>query len=442
MIYDLVYVIMYIFGIFYIKNYMRAFLGKECSSRPVYIFSYLLYPIIVCSLYFFVNIPVVNLAGNVISLIIISLNYNAGVPKRIALIAFLYIFMLFIEMGTAIATGYMGISAFDTGTYSEPLGPIIVGLILYLFSLISLKIKKIKDNEKISPFEWFAAVFIPISSAYIIILLLEKSNMDKSQCVAAVLLLLTINVLVFYIYEALLESYDTKISMILYEHEKDYYYNQCKYMEDSSKHLKSFKHDIKNHMIAILGNIREKKYDDAEKYIKSILGDELTDKMEYCNTGNIAVDSVLNYKFKLAIANNVALKNDINIPNDLIIAESDITVIVGNLLDNAITATTKLAPSERRISVKMNYDKGRMFILVENTFDGIYKQKDGEYQSLKPNRTDHGYGIKNVKRVIEKYDGYLDIDPKNSIFKALVILYVKPKEKSDDKTLKQERIYN
>ena len=232
MIYDLVYVIMYIFGIFYIKNYMRAFLGKECSSKPVYIISYLLYPIIVCSLYFFVNIPVVNLVGNVISLIIISLNYNAGVPKRMALIAFLYIFMMFIEMGTAIATGYMGISVFDTGTYSKPLGPIIVGLILYLCSLISLKIKKIKDNEKVSPFEWFAAVFIPISSAYIIILLLEKSNMDKSQCVAAVLLLLTINVLVFYIYEALLESYNTKISMILYEHEKDYYYNQCKYMED------------------------------------------------------------------------------------------------------------------------------------------------------------------------------------------------------------------
>lgn len=71
----------------------------------------------------------------------------------------------------------------------------------------------------------------------------------------------------------------------------------------------------------------------------------------------------------------------------------NITVIIGNFLDNALQAVEKLPSPLRKILVLLKYDKGRLFIKVENSFDGKVKKKDGHIETMK-SEIGHGYGLK------------------------------------------------
>ena len=115
---------------------------------------------------------------------------------------------------------------------------------------------------------------------------------------------------------------------------------------------------------------------------------------------------------------------DISVPNNLEMDAPDITVIIGNLLDNALQAVEKLPSPLRKILVLLKYDKGRLFIKVENSFDGKVKKKDGHIETMK-SEIGHGYGLKNVERIVEKYEGCLQYSYDADMFQTKCMLYVK-----------------
>ncbi len=410
---------------FYIKNFMSAFLGTARTSKLLCGLSYLSYPIIVCTLYFTLNVPMLNLIANLLAIFIISLNYDVSMLKRISFSSFLYLFMLLVEVGTAFATGYLGVSVLKHGTYSEPLGLIIVAMILYTASLIVNKVRKNKLSGKIKLEEWVAIILIPILSLYLIIILVESQETIKLNAVLTVAAVFAINIIVFHLYDSLLSSYHNKINSIIFEQEKEYYYNQCKYMEASAESTRSFRHDIKNHLLTISDLIKSNKCKQAEEYIYTIAGEKIENQNTFSDTGNIAIDSVINFKLNEALSKYIMIDADIDVPDNLLLEPSDITAVVGNLIDNAITATQNLEKEERKIFVNIYYDKGRMFINIENTFDGKLIKKNGKLETRKFDKEYHGYGLKNVQKIIEKYNGYIEYDNNAKLFKATAIMYIK-----------------
>lgn len=425
MIFKIIYIITYLFGMFYIKNFMSAFLGTARTSKVLCRLSYLSYPIIVCTLYFTLNVPMLNLIANLSALFIISLNYDVSMMKRISCSAFLYLFMLLVEVGTAIATGYLGVSVLKHGTYSEPLGLIIVAMILYTASLIVNKVRKNKLSGKVKFEEWITIILIPILSLYLIIVLVESQETLQLKAVLTVATVFAINIIVFHLYDNLLSSYNNKINSIIFEQEKEYYYNQCKYMEASSESTRAFRHDIKNHLLTISDFIKSNKCKQAEEYIYTIVGEKLENQNTFSDTGNIAIDSVINFKLNEALSKYIMIDADIDVPDNLLLEPSDITAVVGNLIDNAITATQNLERAERKIFVNIYYDKGRMFINIENTFDGKLIKKNGKLETRKFDKEYHGYGLKNVQKIMEKYNGYIAYDNNDRIFKVTAIMYIK-----------------
>lgn len=111
-------------------------------------------------------------------------------------------------------------------------------------------------------------------------------------------------------------------------------------------------------------------------------------------------------------------------PSNLKLESSDITVIIGNLLDNAIQATIKLPQGKRKINILLQYDKGRLFMKVENSFDGNIRKKDGRFETIKSG-ANHGYGIKNIERVLEKYEGCVQYEYDEHMFYAKCMIYVR-----------------
>ena len=168
--------------------------------------------------------------------------------------------------------------------------------------------------------------------------------------------------------------------------------------------------------------LRKKDWEEADRYLGS-MQDFMANPAEYITTGNDAMDSLLNYKLQRAneILNTVEAK--VNIPEKLILHSFDLNVVLGNLLDNAIEAANQTEEKELQIAMKL--DKGILFINVRNSCRGI---ADGKIQRLETTKEDvpnHGIGLSNVRRIVEKYHGDMDLVCENGKLEADIIMYIK-----------------
>ena len=112
-----------------------------------------------------------------------------------------------------------------------------------------------------------------------------------------------------------------------------------------------------------------------------------------------------------------------SIPEKLQVPSFDIVTILGNLLDNALYAIYKLEQN-RIIDIKMRYDKGCLVFKISNAYNGELIKKGSSILTTKKDRVNHGIGLKNVKKVVEKYQGMMDIEHSDKIFSVSLLLYV------------------
>ena len=115
--------------------------------------------------------------------------------------------------------------------------------------------------------------------------------------------------------------------------------------------------------------------------------------------------------------NNVNFSVTLKIPTDLEISSFDMNVILGNLLDNAMENVSGGAGQELQIEAVLEYIEGLLRIEVVNTFAGNVN-KDGE------RFISHSFGLFNVKKITEKYSGYMMTEHESNRFKVVVLLYL------------------
>ena len=99
------------------------------------------------------------------------------------------------------------------------------------------------------------------------------------------------------------------------------------------------------------------------------------------------------------------------------------TVILGNLLDNALQAVS-LVTENGFIDFAIHYSKGMLLIKVTNPFKTAIKREKGVIVTSKADKENHGYGLKSVNETVEKYNGTVNINPDIDIFTVTVVLYI------------------
>ncbi|MCL2188940.1 MAG: GHKL domain-containing protein [Defluviitaleaceae bacterium] len=194
------------------------------------------------------------------------------------------------------------------------------------------------------------------------------------------------------------------------------YANQLQVMEESLEKTRAFKHDTKLHIYALKEYAKHDKTDDIRHYLDRLISD--IDYTEiFSNTGNIAFDSIINYK--LRNVNDIKPQLYINVPPKINIDAADIAIIMGNLIDNALEALAK--STGKKLQLDIQYSRGILFVTVKNSFSGEVSLRDGQIVSTK--RGEHGYGLKNIKQAANKYNGDIEISYENNYFNATVLLY-------------------
>ena len=92
--------------------------------------------------------------------------------------------------------------------------------------------------------------------------------------------------------------------------------------------------------------------------------------------------------------------------------------------DEQINVMQENQTQEKWLSVVLNYEKGVLFIQIQNSYHIVRKDADGNYLTTKQETQNHGIGLKNVRRIVNQNHGTMQITDSDRIFDVKVMLYV------------------
>ena len=357
---------------------------------------------------------------------IISLNYKSFLTKRLAVVACYYLIV------RGVIQSFLHPLFFLTYTFGPidiaPYAEMILGVLSCLAILLLRLFKNIKEDLIDVPKIWIPALFVPI--AYMSLVIFSSFDLPNTpgimyiSMLGTAIILLGSTFLIFFLYNVISGAYKEKLKSELDTQEKEYYFTQCQLMQESVDKMKSYRHDVRLHLTALRDFTVDNRA--ATDYLNNLLGG-IGESEVYSDTGNIAFDSIINFKLKDVISENINLTAKVFVPPALNIEVSDVVIILGNLLDNAFKAVARV--EDKMINLIVESNKGNLFIKVDNTFDGKVTYAEGISGARKSITTQkdgdsHGYGLKNIQKSVEKYNGHIDITHEDNIFSVGILLYV------------------
>ena len=208
-----------------------------------------------------------------------------------------------------------------------------------------------------------------------------------------------------------------------------------KILEEQEKHIKHiiekdyemrrFRHDFDGHIKAISAMLLNKNIDDISEYVKT-MSNEFNERKLERYTGIVAVDAIVCDIKKEAESFGAELVWNGSISNVKNIEVFDLCIIMMNILNNALEAVKKLEETEdKKIYVDVYNYENRLYIKERNHYIGeIEKEGVDKIRTTKTDKDNHGLGISNIRGVVKKYDGEMNIniEPKEKIFEMEILI--------------------
>ncbi|NLK95324.1 MAG: GHKL domain-containing protein [Clostridiales bacterium] len=214
------------------------------------------------------------------------------------------------------------------------------------------------------------------------------------------------------------ENMDLKLQMDIVKEEYNRERDMAKEIQNLHKKTRTLKHDMKNHIMVITAYINEKNYEEAKNYLSKIT-DNLNRMYTYIDIGNSLLNYIINTKLQLAIEQGIDVKVEIENLAFNQIGSVDFSALLNNILDNAIEGS--LMSEKKLIEVSILRKRGYDTILVKNKIGKSVLIDNPNLISTKENKEEHGYGFKQIKEIVDKYNGMIDIYEKDNFFCVYVI---------------------
>lgn len=424
--YNIIYLLANFFMMFIIHRFMRVFFERQICGNGIEIILYLLYFIATSGVYLLIDIPILTLTTNLICMFIISLTYESSIQKRLSYIIYIYIFMSIPELLVGALTGYTNFSTLIEGDYQDSFGIIAARVLAYSEVLVFQNFKSEKERKNIGWTSWMASVIIPVFTLTAGLIMASCSDLTKTKAVVLEALLFVVNIIAFYLYDSLAENYIKKSKLALLQKENELYSRQCEIMQSSTEDLQAFRHDMSNQLI-ILNHLLEEGKDEEAKRQLNQLSHFIKGRVIYSTSGNTIIDGLVNYKLQSVASENIKVKTEIVVPEQLNIDIADLITVLGNLLDNALEALKKVEWEQRILTIKIVFSQERLIGRITNTYCGEIYKKDDKILTSKQEKQKHGYGLGNVEKIIKKYNGYMEIDHASEEFRVDFIIYLPQK---------------
>ena len=424
--YQCAYIILNVFRTYIIYRFMRIFYEERRGEAWTEWLGYIIYYLMITFTYLLNGVPIILLLANLTGLCGLGLLYKTTYPMRLVSALSIYFIFVVAESFIVLMTGFIRFEPFEQSPYSSVSGIFLIHIFTFLLEIFCEQCKNLKKGGSLPYSYWIALLLLPVTSLYILVQLLYFYEPKERVLLTIMGLLLLCNICVFYLIDLIVKQERERSKYLIEEKEVDSIRKQMVLLQSSSESIREIRHDLKNHLIAIQSFNVQNENMEIQKYINRLLqqGDML---QSYIHTGNITADGIMNLKLMEAKKLDIEVTTDVVMPIDIGVTPYDWTVILGNLLDNAIEASQSVSKGKRYIKVMIRYTKGMLLLRIENTYEGNLVFRDpslGDLKTTKADKIAHGLGLKNVRETIKRYDGNLMLNVDGYAFSAEIILYV------------------
>lgn len=229
-------------------------------------------------------------------------------------------------------------------------------------------------------------------------------------------LYLLLMVLFYYIVKSLYNKLTTDERNRLLEMEENQFIKQQQYMNETSQ----ARHDFK-HMVRTLTEFVESgDHESADKFLKSY-ADSLPTNEILKFSDNTAVNATMNYYAQTAQQNNIKTDLIAVIPDNVPLTDNELCSMVGNILENAITACLDIPEEDRWIQFMAEPMNDTQFLIVAtNSFSGKIKKHQGHYLSTKKHSS--GIGLSSIQRTVQNHGGTASFSNSDNEFYTNIII--------------------
>lgn len=201
---------------------------------------------------------------------------------------------------------------------------------------------------------------------------------------------------------------------------------QYQKMAENEEAAKAQRHDLRHQLVVLLSMTSDEQR--LNEYIESLV-ERIPSGADVRLCENYAVNAIAVHYYSLARRAGISASVQLTVPRKLDVGiESDLCVMIGNLLENAVEACERIESGERFIRFNSGLEHDILTLTADNSCDGKLRKLNGEFLSSK--RQGVGTGISSVAAVARKYGGSAQFQERNNVFEASVYLRIRSQEPS------------
>lgn len=410
------------FELYVIYRFMVIFFDNHMINKNKTVIAYIVRYVLTAVAMLAFSYPILNVIIGWGSLLLIAICYKSTISKKIIVPVMIYMCMFFAEAIIAALIGFSGFYLFEKSEFANSFMSILMEILFWIITVILAKFKNVKVNMPVPKLFIVAIIIVPVTSIFLEALIFQQENVNRIVVAISLVFLLASNFIMIYVYDSLSKLFEERTQAEIVRREKNYYHNQSELLQKNYEELRQFRHDIKNRILVIKQMLDKNETERIYEYISHMM-EILNNTKVYSQSGNVVVDSIINYKLSKAENLGSEVKANIGIPTQINIEDDDIVIVLGNLLDNAIEAVERVEDN-KYIEVNIEYNKDCVFVAVKNSYDNVINIVNGKIKTRKNDKVLHGIGLKSVETTVEKYNGVIHYEHDQNEFVASVILYV------------------
>ena len=274
-------------------------------------------------------------------------------------------------------------------------------IVIFMAAIRNIKIKEL--IFVIAVMGTLGIVVACIQGAYLGEMTLSIQRMAMIVAVIFLVIIIAMSVMFVYVVNSrkiLMEINDLNEECMKYQ--KNYYERLI--TEDSE--LRAFRHDVNKHYNAISALLNENDVEQARDYVNELINRK--DVHFTYKTGNVVADYIINGEvqaIKQENGDDVKIQILGKFPQSVGIEQTDLCIILANSLDNVKEAFSRFE-GKKELGITIQNHKKRIILKIENTSQPVDVKN---INTSKKDKKNHGYGISNIRRVVDKYNGTMQI---------------------------------
>ncbi len=423
MIYFCIDLFVCIFEVLVYKRFLNSFIGRQKVNDGVSFGSLFA----LASIWAFVgkfNIPILNFACMLLVFILYITEYDSRVRHKVVLV------LLYVGVGFLVEPiGYVVLQLLKETEASTDLRYYFVMILSTVFRAIIVEVfcimKRKKDiyAEHLPEETTYVLVSVPAISIVCCCLLIKIVDINITSeiamlCMAVMIAIILCNYLIFYMmhrYSVLMrEKHESELFIKEQKFNEDFY-NE---IQENFETIQGIRHNIKNQLLGIRDTLEQAGGVKAKEKLDEICG-ELDNQDDWVITSNAVINSILKSKVNIAKRHDIRMEIKIQVPMELSADCGDIGILYGNLLDNAIEASSNVPVHKRYIYLESKFKDRSLLLKIINS---KAPDQNSDLVTTKKDKKRHGRGIQSVRKIVDKYNGVVLFQDKKDYFEVTAAL--------------------